>query len=432
MSLDRLRYWVRRILVPPRTTTERNIYYLYVEIIFVSLLSVAGSFNSAYVLRSGGSNTLVGFLSSLPSLVAMLLFIPAAQILERKRNYMPWLAGSLMITRAGYLLIFLLPFLLRRYVPEFTVAILVSMTAPSVVFSVAWSPMLSDVVPPRSRSTVFSWRSILSSALIAPLIFVTGRLLQATQDRFPLNYQVMYIIGFLGGAISVYLVSRIRPPEDRTIPAPAAATGKGQWLATLSAAMRENPRFGRIVANTLLFDFGAWFLGPLYMIFFVRQLGATDGWIGLNGTLAHIGVIAGYWLWRRIINRFGEAKTLLISLPLASVYPFMVALVPSLPFILFAGFFINLTSPGVGLSHSMIFLELLPEGKKHTFTAIYSTVMNIGAFIGPLIGVAVSNIIGIVPTLLIGGAMRLLGAVLFYLHPIKDTQGRVKPSQVIP
>ena len=158
------------------------------------------------------------------------------------------------------------------------------------------------------------------------------------------------------------------------------------------------------------------------MIFFVRQLGATDGWIGLNSTLANIGVVSGYWVWRRIIHRLGEARCLLLALPLASLYPFMVSFFPNLPFILFAGFFINLVSPGVGLSHSMIFLELLPEGKKHTFTAIYSAVMNMGAFVGPLIGVAVSNVIGIPNTLLIGGTMRLLGAVLFYVHPIKDTK----------
>jgi Na+/melibiose symporter-like transporter len=428
MFLDRLRYWVRQVFVPPRTTTERNIYYLYIEIVFVSLLSVAGSFNSAYILRSGGSNTLVGLLSSLPSLVAMLLFIPAAQVLERKKNYMPWLWGSLLLTRAGYVVILLLPFLLPRYVPELTVAVLVAMTAPSVFYSVAWSPMLSEVVPARSRSTVFSWRSILNSAIIAPLVLITGRALEATQGHFPRNYQVMYLIGFLGSAASVYLISHIRPPDDRSTPAPTATTGRGQWLTTLRAAMRENPRFGRIVANTLLFDFGAWFLGPLYIIFFVRQLGATDGWIGLNSTLANIGVISGYWVWRRIIRRLGEARCLLVALPLASVYPFMVALLPNLPFILFAGFFINLTSPGVSLSHSMIFLELLPEGKKHTFTAIYSTVMNIGAFVGPLIGVAVANAIGIVPTLLIGGTMRLSGAALFYLYPIKDTRAQAQPS----
>ena len=235
----------------------------YREVLFVSLLSVAGAFNSAYILRSGGSNTLVGLLSSLPSLVAMLLFIPAAQVLERKRDYMPWLWGSLLLTRSGYLIIFMLPFLLHRYVPEMTVAILIAMTAPSVFFSVAWSPMLSDVVPPRSRSTVFSWRSILNSLLIAPLIFIAGRLLEATKDHFPLNYQVMYLIGLLGGLASVYLISRIRPPEDRSVPTQAASTSRGQWLTTLRAGIRENPRFGRIVANTLLFDFGAWFLGPL-------------------------------------------------------------------------------------------------------------------------------------------------------------------------
>ncbi|NLG51824.1 MAG: MFS transporter, partial [Chloroflexi bacterium] len=151
---------------------------------------------------------------------------------------------------------------------------------------------------------------------------------------------------------------------------------------------------------------------------FVRHLNATDGWVGLNGTMANVGVIVGYWAWRRIIRKTGENKAMLIALPLACAYPFMVALVPNLTFILLAGFLINVINPGVNLSHSMIFLDLLPEGKKMTSTAVYSTVMNVGAFIAPMIGVAISEAIGITQTLIVGGVMSLVGASLFYLFPV--------------
>ncbi len=425
---QRLGTQVQRLLKTPDSVADRNTYFLYLEVIFGGFLAAAGSFNAAYVLRLGGSNTLVGLMSSLPALVASLLFIPSARVLERRTHYMPWVVGSLFLARFGYVAILLLPFFAGRLLPELTVAVLVAITVPSVFFSTGWSPMLSDVVPPRSRATVLAWRSILSSATIAPLIFFAGRWLDSTP--FPMNYQWMYALGWLvSGGIGVYLVSRIRmePSTDgvhppRRAPVDKTRREKGTWLGVLRTAAAENRGFFRIVVNTLLYSLGAWMVGPLFIIFYVRQLGATDGWVGLLGTLAHIGVIAGYWLWRRIIRRTGEARSLLIAAPLVCIHPLLVALVPNLTVILLVEFLINVIAAGVNLSHSVIFLELLPEGRKHSSTAIYSMVMNIGAFVCPLIGVALAESIGIAPTLLIGGAMRLAGAALFFLFPVKQAE----------
>ncbi len=420
---ERLSILRQKMQLLSQTTTDRNTLYLYIEVIFAGILAAAGAFNSAYILRAGGSKTLVGLLSSLPSLVAVFTFMPSARILERKTHYGPWVVGSLFLARVGYVFIMALPFLGISYLPEITVALLVAMTIPSVFFSTGWSPLLSDVVPARSRANVLAWRSILSSATIAPLTYLAGKWLDYAP--FPGNYQWLYGIGFLAGAISVYFCSRIRITASSEKPTPATETQKQPWIAALRTAARENPRFLRIIINTFMFDFSAWMVGPLYIIFFVQNLNATDSWIGLHTSLAHIGVVVGYWIWRRIIYRIGEAKALLIALPLATTYAFMVALVPNLTFILFAGFLINVFNPGVGLSHGVIFLDLLPQGKKHGATAMYSMVMHVGAFTAPLIGVAVSNRIGIVPTLLIGGTMRFLGALLFYIFPVKGERQKI-------
>jgi MFS family permease len=170
--------------------------------------------------------------------------------------------------------------------------------------------------------------------------------------------------------------------------------------------------------------------GPLYIILYVKQLKAPDSWLGLVNTLAYIGVILGYWLWRRIIRRTGEARTLLIALPLVCMFPFMVALVPNLTFVLFAAFIINVVSPGVDLSHSVIWYSLLPPESKYTATALYSATMNVGACIAPLIGVALADWIGIIPTLLIGGTLRLLGAAMFYIFPLRPAVE--EPTQLSP
>ena len=410
---------VRRAVIPPSQPTDRNTYFLYTEIVFAAILSAAGAFNGTYILRLGGSNALVGLLSSIPALLAIFTYLPAARILERQRSQMPWVVWSLFLARLGYMFLPLLPFFMGRHVAEATVVVLVSMHVPAVFFSTAWSPLLSDLIPARSRGNVLSWRSILSSATIAPLIFLAGRWLDAAD--FPGNYQWLYAVGVLGGLASTWLVARIRP-ERIAEPTPVDRTRaeEGSWWSSLREAASGEPGFTRIVVNTLLFNLGAWMIGPLFIIFYVRELGATDGWVGSLGTLAHVGVIAGYWVWRRVVRRLGDARSLLLAALPVCAHPFLVALVPDLTVILAVEFAINTIAPGVNLSHGMIFLELLPSGRKYTATAIYSMIMNVGAFVGPLIGVALASRIGIVNTLLIGGVLRALGALTFYLFPLKQ------------
>jgi MFS family permease len=414
-QLQMLRRWISHDS-PDKNTDERNISILYIELIFASFLSVAASFNGAFILRLGGSNALVGLLSSVPALIAAIVYLPSARILERKTRMMPYLLGSLTLARFGYVAIAMLPFVLNHFLPEVTAAILVVMTAFSAFFSTAWSPMFGDIIPVRSRSTVISWRAILSSLTIAPLVFLAGRWLVSM--RFPLNYQLLYVFGCIGGAISIFLVSRLHLPK-KSLPVPRLHERKAGVIKENISMVRNNPMFGRIIANTFLLSFGAWMIGPLYIILYVKQLGAPDSWIGLVNTLSYIGVILGYWIWRRIIRRTGEARTLLIALPLVCLFPFMVALVPNLTFVLFAALMINLVSPGVDLSHSVIWYSLLPPDQQYTATALYSALINIGACIAPLIGVAVANAIGIIPTLLIGGTLRLMGAAMFYLFPLR-------------
>ena len=190
--------------------------------------------------------------------------------------------------------------------------------------------------------------------------------------------------------------------------------------------IRENQDFVRIVINTLIFNLGAWFVMSLYVIFFVKELQASDGWVGLNTTLANIGVIFGNRIWRRIISKVGDFRALLLSIPMSAIYAFLVALFPDLTLILVWGILINLINPGVNLSHYNILVDSCPKERLTSYMAIFSTVMNIGAFVSPMLGIALSEVIGVRWVLLIGGGIRLFGALMFYIWKIDNS----KPSDL--
>ena len=107
------------------------------------------------------------------------------------------------------------------------------------------------------------------------------------------------------------------------------------------------------------------------------------------------------------------------TIPLSASYAFLVSLFPNLTAILVWGVLINIINPGVNLSHFNILLKLCPEERRASYIASYSSMMNVGAFIGPLIGVALSKTLDIRLLLIIGGSIRLLGALMFHVFPVQ-------------
>ncbi len=412
----------------PRSEIKRNIRFLYIDVFWAALFMAVMAFNATFVLRLGASNQMVGWLSSIPSLFAMLTVIPAARFLERKTNQAPWINWSFFIGRLMFLGVALVPWFTQHFQAEIIIWILILRSIPMNFFSAGFSPMLAKVIPARDRVRVLGNRSIIRSAVVAVTTFLLGKWLDAGSIipwiTFPLNYQVMYLFGGAAALLSVYFVSRIKAPENMVIkrqPVPKTAKTSFKTIkSTLSTMMRENQGFVRIVTNTLVFNLGAWFVMPLYVILFVKELQASDGWVGLNTTLASIGVIFGNLIWRRIIAKVGDKRALLLALPMSASYAFLVALFPDLKLILLWGVLINLVNPGVNLSHYNILVELCPKDRLASYMALFSTVMNIGAFVSPMLGIALSEVVGVRWVLLIGGTIRLFGALMFFIWKVED------------
>ncbi len=420
-----------------RTQTEQNIWYLYLDVFWAGIFMAAIAFNSPYALRLGATNTMMGWLSSLPSLLAIAVLVPAARFLETQVDRAPWLRRALFWGRVAFLGAALVPWLFPRHAAAALIAVLILRTIPMHFYSAGFSPMLADIIPVRDRARVMANRTIIMSATVAVFTSLFGRWMDIANRwawaSFPMNYQIVYVIGTIAGLLSTYFVGRIAMPVTQVVRRERGSRdAEGDTprrlinlpdfrhlRGTAKGMAHQNRALVRIIINTFIFDLGAWLVGPLYMIFFINQLDASDGWVGLNTTMAHIGVIAGSFIWRRIIDRAGVERSLRLAVPMAAGYAFLVALFPNLTLILIWGVCINLINPGVSLSHVNMLYRLCPPERRASYMALYSTITSVGAFAAPMVGVTLSNVIDIRWILLVGGLIRLGGAGLFYLFRVE-------------
>jgi hypothetical protein len=85
----------------PALPEDRNARFLIIEMFWASMLASAATFNSAFALRLGATNSEVGLLTSIPALMAVLVSIPAGRFLNNISKRKPWILGSLVFYRSA-------------------------------------------------------------------------------------------------------------------------------------------------------------------------------------------------------------------------------------------------------------------------------------------------------------------------------------------
>ena len=199
---------------------------------------------------------------------------------------------------------------------------------------------------------------------------------------------------------------------------PAGNPIRAQFVA-FRQALRDEPNFMRITTNTLMHGVGLWLASPLYILYYVRHLEASDAWLGLQGTVLTTTTIFGWLFWRWVIVRVGEPRILKMMIVTIGLVPILVGLLPNLTLILFVVGLNGMLGPAVNLSHFNILLKVMPADQRPVYTAMYTTIVNLGAFICPLIGVLVAERIGISSALIVFGALSILGSSSFWWRPVR-------------
>lgn len=402
---------------------QKNARYLQTEIFWSSILSAAASFNAAFALRLGATNQEVGLLTSLPALLALLVTIPSGHYFSRHSRWMPLILRSLFAYRVGFLVVALLPWLPFPGKETALIWILIGFTLPAHFFAVGWSSMLAQAIPEVDRARVFAMRNGVSAIALTGGIFLAGLWLEMAP--FPISYQALYSVGFLTSLVSLYYIGKIQL-ADAPLP---QSMNSGQphpaiWARLRSALapggiFRQEKDFVRMVVNTFAHGLGLWMIGPLYVLYFVRQLGANEGWLGLNGMLTNLTPVLGFYLWQRATVRWGENRVLKWTITICGLYPVLVGATSSLTWILVWTALNGLLVPGITLSHFPMLLKVCPDEARPLFMGVYTSIMNVGAFVMPLIGVFLASIFGLEPVLMGGGLLCLLGSALFVLNPLQ-------------
>jgi MFS family permease len=403
----------------PADTVNRNIRFLYLEIIFAGMLGVATTFSATFAIRLGASKETVALLNSLPFLVAAVFSMPAGRFMKTREKRKRWLLGMLLTNRAGYLVVAVIPLLFPgNLVLAATIVVwwIIFLTVPATFFDNEWRVSLGELIPEKRRPFVFSRRSILSNVILAVGTVIVGWLLNQTAGAFPSNYEMMYALGFIISMGSQYFLSQLVLPDRKFEPADEEVSPS----VPKQEPIQFTPQMKRLLIISGLYNFGIQIYIGVSSIYIVNSLKATDDWVGLISAAGFLGAIFGYYVWERLLRRHDLSWALRRATLFTWIYPAVLGMVRSLPIIVFANLLVNLMHPGVDLASTNMLLQLPRPQDRNAFTSRYIAIVSVGALIGPPLGAWLSDHtgLGITGVILLSAVLRFGCGVLFNVFKV--------------
>jgi MFS family permease len=399
---------------PADSVEGRNIRSLYAETTWFGLLSgLAATFVSVFALRLGATTGQVGWLTALPALVNVVWLIPAARLIERQRRRLPLILWAGFFQRLGYLAMAVMPFLIVTGRVEALIVINTLITLPAAVISTAITSLIPDLTSAERRGQVIGVRWLLLSVMATVAALAGGSLLDLMP--IPLNYQVLLGVGAILSLLSLRYLRRIQVPDAVLLRRGDHPRRRYAWrrLRQSLSNIRSHHAFVRFTTASFVFYWGLYLPAALWSIIRVRDLGASDAWIGLIAVVVDASTIGGYFSWGKIRTRRGDRWVLIVTAFGVAVYSLVTALIPTIGWMIPTSILGGLAWSGCNLALFNVMLGTCPDESRPTYVALYTALMNVTAFFAPLLGTALSEWAGIRIAFVVAGAVRVIGTLLF-------------------
>jgi predicted MFS family arabinose efflux permease len=312
---------------------------------------------------------------------------------------------------SAYALTGLAPF----FVPDNLIILVVliiwaAATLPQTMVAVGFSVVMNAVSGPEGRYELMSRRWSILGITTAITVAIAGQVLDVV--GFHLNYQIVFLGLSLGGLISYYFSSRIQIPDAEPVQQGSRGSIKSS-LREYYQLIKSSPDFVSFTLKRFVYLFGITLGTPLFPLYFVRQLKASDAWIGLLYTAQTALLVVGYYFWSRQSRRKGSRFVLLITTLGISLYPGFVALSNNQTMIFIYSTIAGIFQAGIDLVFFDELMKTIPPRYSPTFVSLAQSIQYMSAILAPLVGTFLAEHIGLSTALLCSAGIRLVGFLLF-------------------
>jgi predicted MFS family arabinose efflux permease len=227
---------------------------------------------------------------------------------------------------------------------------------------------------------------------------------------------VIDVLGYFFSALALALIRKKEPDVK----------GEGRsrnFFREMKAGIElvvKNPFLAPIAACTATTNLGVTIVLAVIYNFILDDLKFTPVALGLVGTLGAVGFLLGVLTTRRITRRLGLGTTLAFAIGLTFSYMLDPLALVAFPFLVLSAVAIvtNFTVPLYNINQVSLRQAITPQGLQGRMNATMRTIVWGTIPVGSVVGGVLGEVVGVVDTIYIGGAISGLAFLWIALGPV--------------
>ncbi len=390
---------------------SQNVRRVLIDGIGVGIAAAAAPYLPVFLARLGADNFAVGLLTSMPALAGLIFAVPLGQFLARQKNIVPWYSRARFLVLLCYAFTGLVPFVTQNQAVLAILLIWAIVTIPQTIVNLGFTIVMGGVAGPKGRMYLMSRR--WSSLGITTAIVVAFAGLVLDRIAFPLNYQIVFIVLSLGGVVSFAFSSRIVLPDQTAPPVSPVKMSVRERAQLWLTKLRAERKFMRVIGGQFVYRFGQAFAIPLFPLYYVRVLNASDENIGFITTVQGAVLLVAYYVWARVTKQRGVRFALLVTTLAVAFYPIVLSFTTEIPLVILLAGVAATFAAGIDLVFFDMVVESYPPQDAATFVGMQQFTVYLGTFIAPFVATTIATAVSIPAALVVAGVIRLIGYVMF-------------------
>lgn len=341
----------------------------------------SGGIFTAYVLFLGANDFQLALLSAMP-LLAQVIQIPGAWLVERtgkRRLIVGWFS---VVSRTFWLPIALIPLFTRDHGIRLFVALYLASSIVMNFSGAGWVAWMSALVPNRIRGRYFATRNNIIGLVTIVSSLAGGFVIDAFRDHGHAygGFLTVMAVAVFGGLMAFRMILQQPDPEYR----PEAIPPLLRYLFRPLA----DTNYRRIVLFYLYWLFAVNLASPFFNAHLLKYMHWNQKTLALFGVISSVSAILSQRGWGHLLDRYGNKPVLMITaigiihLPLYYVFcPWTVSW-PMYANALFTGLF----WAGFGLASFTQLIDVLPSSQRTMYVALMGALSGVTNFISMILG----------------------------------------------
>jgi len=393
-------------------------------ILVLGAMNIAVNNNNLFAMRLGATSVQLSLLHLFPSLLGLILLIPAGFFADSLKNKRHMITAMLLVTGFFFLIVSTSAFVPIHTVYFFLIFVALATVSTNGLYNLAWLAFFPEVVPEEERNNVLTFRARMTMlvALVAPLM--VGAVLAAVPSEGGkiITHQIFYVIVallFVANAFHFRKIKAILPAKPQRI------TRTEMKLAV--KGLISNKKFVVFTLAVLFFHATWHFDWTLYFIGQYRYLQMNEFMLMLAPITTTFAQLLTLKFWSKLNTKIGVDKPLTFGILGLSLNPIAMIVGTSLPapigmyVFVVLHFIAMLTFAIVLLNVFQCLLNVIGEEYRSFTIALYSCLIMLSNALMPRIGVGIYTMLGenlsaLRWTFVIAFGLRLVAAGVWWLR----------------